>query len=117
MEGFERPDALGPILWGDDVKTCPVKLRKWTQYIGVAEQLVQSDAACAKHAADQVSTRTTHFYKTMPPDTFVAVNRNEWEELHTRLNGGVAVPKERQLPYEFGAAAEWCSPAAEVLGA
>ena len=52
----------------------------------------------------------------MPPASFVEVNRKEWEEIHTRLNGGVPVPQERQLPYSFGAAASWCAPAEEVLG-
>ena len=115
VEGLERPDALGPILWGPDVETCPVHLRKWTQYIAVGEELIGKDPACAKHAADQVAKRTAHFYRTMPPATFVEVNRKEWEEIHTRLNGGVAVPKERQLPYAFGAAASWCAPAEEVV--
>ena len=112
-----RPDALGPILWGPKVETCPVALRKWTQYIAVGSELIAKDPACAKHAADQVANRTTHFYRTMPPATFVQVNRAEWEEIHTRLNGGVAVPKEQQLPYAFGAAASWCAPADEILGA
>ena len=115
VEGLERPDALGPMLWGPDVETCPVHLRKWTQYIAVSEELIAKDPACAKHAADQVAKRTAHFYRTMPPATFVEVNRKEWEEIHTRLNGGVAVPKERQLPYAFGAAASWCAPAEEVV--
>jgi hypothetical protein len=53
----------------------------------------------------------------MPPATFVEVNRKEWEEIHTRLNGGVPVPKERQLPFMFGAAASWCAPVQEVLKA
>ena len=57
VEGLERPDALGPMLWGPDVETCPVHLRKWTQYIAVSEELIAKDPACAKHAADQVSKR------------------------------------------------------------
>jgi len=117
VEGLERPDALGPILWGPKVETCPVKLRKWTQYIAVGAELIEKDDACKKHAADQVSNRTVHFYKTMPPATFVEVNRKEWEEIHTRLNGGVPVPKDKQLRYEFGAAADWCSPAEAILTA
>jgi hypothetical protein len=117
VEGLERPEALGPVLWGPKVATCPVHLRKWTQYIAVAGELIAKDPACAQHAADQVADRTVHFYRTMPPETFVAVNRQEWEEIHTRLNGGVPVPKERQLPYMFGAATGWCAPAEEVLGA
>ena len=39
--------------------------------------------------------RTKHFYRTMPPESFVAVNRREWEELHQRLNGE-PVPKDGQ---------------------
>ena len=115
VEGLERPDQLGPLLWGPNVAKCPVKLRKWTQYIGVGAKLIDHDAACAAHAAQLVNDRTKHFYRTMPPTSFVEVNRKEWEELHTRLNGGVPVPKNHQLPYAFGAAADWCLPTAEVL--
>merc|ERR1719247_3630006 len=117
VEGLERPNSLAPVLWGPEVKSGPVHLRKWTQYIAVGAELIDKDPACAKYAADQVADRTEHFYRTMPPETFVEVNRLEWEEIHTRLNGGVPVPKERQLPYSFGAAASWCAPAEEVLGA
>ena len=116
VEGLERPDALGPILWGPKVETCPVKLRKWTQYIAVGAELLEKDPACAAHAAQLVHDRTKHFYRTMPPASFVAVNCKEWEELHTRLNGGVALPKEKQCPYLFGDAASWCAPAEQILG-
>mmetsp|Transcript_11574 Transcript_11574/g.19735 ORF Transcript_11574/g.19735 Transcript_11574/m.19735 type:complete len:538 (+) Transcript_11574:1-1614(+) len=115
VEGLERPDALGPLLWGQQVATSPVKLRKWTQYIDLSRELIEKDAACAEHAARQVAERTKHFYRTMPPETFVEVNRKEFEELHTRLNGGVPVPKHKQLPYTFGEAAAWCLPTKRVL--
>ena len=55
VEGLERPDALGPILWGPRVAKCPVKLRKWTQYIGVGTELIEKDAACKAHAAQLVA--------------------------------------------------------------
>lgn len=42
----------------------------------------------------QVEARTKHFWRTLPPSSFLAVNRREWEEMHDRLNGGVPVPKE-----------------------
>jgi hypothetical protein len=115
VEGLERPDALGSMLWGASVPRGPVKERKWTQYIGVGSTLIDNDSTIAAHAAKQVADRTTHFYQTMPPRSFVEVNRKEWEELHTRLNGGVALPKERQLPFMFGEAATWCSPPEQVL--
>ena len=43
----------------------------------------------------KVEARTKHFWRTLPPTSFLAVNRKDWEELHERLNGGVPVPKER----------------------
>lgn len=95
----------------------PIKERKWTQYIAVAASLIERDEKCRDHAAALVSKRTKHFYATMPPEAFVEVNRREWEELHTRLNDGVPVPKSEQLPYFFGEAADWCDPIDAVLGA
>lgn len=46
-----------------------------------------------------MDARTKHFWRTLPPTSFLSVNRKEWEELHQRLNGGVPVPQERQLSY------------------
>merc|ERR1712008_655306 len=91
VEGFNRPDELGQYLWGDDVPITPVKERKWTQYIAVANTLIANDPTMATHVSNQVSSRTEHFYRTMPPASFLEVNRKEWQELHTRLNGGVPV--------------------------
>ena len=115
VEGFNRPDELGALLWGEQVPLTPVKERKWTQYIAVANTLIENDPAMAEHVATQVSLRTEHFYRTMPPASFVAVNKKEWQELHTRLNGGVPVLPGAQLPYFFDEAASWCAPADEIL--
>ena len=46
-----------------------------------------------------MDARTKHFWRTLPPTSFLSVNRKEWEELHQRLNGGVPVPQERHLSY------------------
>lgn len=46
-----------------------------------------------------MDARTKHFWRTLPPTSFLSVNRKEWEELHQRLNGGVPVPQECQLSY------------------
>jgi len=109
-EGFARPSALGPLLWGDGVPACAIKERKWSQYIETARELMRGDPAIAAAAKAQVEARTAHFHATMPPESFVAVNRREWEELHTRLNGGKPLPRELHLPYFFGEAAAWCVP-------
>ena len=116
VEGLARPEALGPRLWGEAVPKTPVSDRKWTQYIGVALDLIQHDPSIARLAAEQVQQRTEHFYRTMPPRAFVAVNKKEWVELHTRLNGGVPVAPDAQLPYYFEEAASWCDEPEAVLG-
>ena len=74
-DGLARPEALGPRLWGEAVPKTPVSDRKWTQYIGVALDLIQHDPSIARLAAEQVQQRTEHFYRTMPPRAFVAVRR------------------------------------------
>lgn len=116
VEGFLRPDALGELLWGASVPSCPVKERKWMQYIAVGLKLIAADPTIERAVAEQVRTRTEHFYRTMPPKAFLDVNRREWEELHTRLNGGVALPAAKMLAYPFPDAPDWCAPAEEVLG-
>jgi len=78
VQAFERPDALGSILWGAAVKRTPVSLRKWTQYIAVAQELIEKDTTMRGLAADQVRQRTKHFYRTMSPEAFLEVRAPHW---------------------------------------
>jgi thioredoxin reductase len=111
IEGLKNPDDVGELLWGDTVPRTPIHERKWSGYIAVARNLIKHNANLARAAAHQVKTRTEHFMRTLPPDAYVKSNRMEWENLHTRLNGGIPVPKKDQLPYFFDEAADWCLPA------
>lgn len=108
VEGLKRGAELGEMLWGSDTISVPITARKWNQYIASGQKLIKADATIAAHARTQVDNRTKHFWRTLPPKSFVEVNRREWEELHQRLNGGVPVAKEQQLPYFFDAAPDWC---------
>jgi len=108
VEGLKRSDELGEKLWGARVPYTPIKSRKWSQYIASAANLIRTDSTLEGAAWDLVNNRTQHFNDTMPPTSFVEVNKREWQELHTRLNGGVPVPAEDQLPYFFNEAASWC---------
>lgn len=70
----------------------------------------------------QVEARTKHFWRTLPPSSFLAVNRREWEEMHDRLNGGVPVPKERTKTsaiccwfFGFSFRSYWCQPSVDTL--
>jgi len=108
VEGLKRGDELGELLWGAGTASVPIGERKWNQYIASGSKLIKADETIARHARDQVDRRTAHFWRTLPPRSFLETNRKEWEELHQRLNGGVPVPKERQLPYFFEEAPSWC---------
>jgi len=112
MTGLEHEDEVGELLWGQDVPVNKVENRKWSQYIAGSAKLIKASEAGIPYFKDaataQVDRRTQHFYKTLPPDAYVQANRQEWIELHTRLNGGKPVPTEKQLPYFFDDAALWC---------
>ncbi|CAE7231115.1 PKS40 [Symbiodinium sp. CCMP2592] len=108
VEGLRRPEDLGESLWGRDAPSVRITQRKWNQYIAVAMKLIEEDEAIAGHARRQVEERRKHFWRTLPPSSFLAVNRREWEELHQQLNGGWPVPKEQQLPYFFDEIPDWC---------
>ena len=108
IEGLRNPAGVGEMLWGDSVPRTPIHDRKWSQYIAAGARLIANNDYIRDAAATQVAKRTKHFLETLPPAAYVAANRLEWEELHTRLNGGVPVPKADQLPYQFDMAADWC---------
>jgi len=108
VEGLRCPTKLASHLWGDTVPSTPVPLRKWSQYISAADALFEVHQPLRDAADRQVSARTEHFLRTLPPEAYVEANRAEWVALHTRLNGGVPVPEEQQLPYFFDDAAGWC---------
>lgn len=112
ITGLEHEDEVGELLWGDDLPTNHIDERKWSQYIAASSRLIKAKEVginyFAAAANDQVARRTKHFFDTLPPKAYVEANQMEWIELHTRLNGGVPVPVDKQLPYFFKDAASWC---------
>lgn len=112
ITGLEHEDEVGELLWGSDLETNHIDERKWSQYIASSDALIKAKHAgipyFAQAAENQVHRRTVHFNTTLPPTAYVEANEMEWRELHTRLNGGVPVPVEKQLPYFFKDAASWC---------
>eukprot|EP00439_Symbiodinium_sp_Y106_P009208 s15134_g1.t1 len=69
----QRPTGtdLGESLWGRHAPSVGITQRKWNQYIAVAMKLIEED---------EVEERRKHFWRTLPPSSFLAVNRREWEE-------------------------------------
>lgn len=110
--GLEKEEEVGDMLWGPNVDEGPIERRKWSQYIDASAQLIKAKDAgvpyFAEAALNQVEARTKHFYDTLPPKAYVEANKLEWVELHTRLNGGLPVPVDKQLPYFFNDAVSWC---------
>jgi len=103
--------ALRAALWGADIPASPIDDRKWSHYIAAAKRLIAAFPAVRAIADGQVARRTAHFWGSLPPATWIEANRQEWHELHTRLNGGVPVARADELPYFFDDAATWCGTA------
>ena len=99
---------LADDLWGAEVPRASIHDRKWTQYINAARRLIANHPEVRGFADAQVAKRTAHLWGSYAPAEYVAANKREWVELHTRLNGGVALPDDQVLPYFFDAAASWC---------
>lgn len=99
---------LADDLWGAEVPRVSIHDRKWTQYINAARRLIGAHPEVRGFADAQVAKRTAHLWGSYAPAEYVAANKREWVELHTRLNGGVALPDDQVLPYFFDAAASWC---------
>ncbi|CAE8590436.1 unnamed protein product [Polarella glacialis] len=118
VAGLEHEEQVGEMLWGDDLPTTKIQERKWSGFIAASSKLLKAKADGIPYFADaahnQVEKRTRHFYNTLPPVAYVKSNEAEWVELHTRLNGGVPVAPELQLPYFFKDAASWCEPKAPL---
>ena len=106
--GLGNCAEAGEALWGDQVPRNAIQDRKWSQYIGAAKRLVATFEHVADLAHTQVTDRTDHLWRSYPPQHYVHANQQEWVELHTRLNGGVPVPQDQQLPYFFDQAPDWC---------
>ena len=102
---------LAEDLWGDHLPRVSIHDRKWTQYINAARRLIPAHPEIKAFAKDQVAKRTTHLWGSYPPKNYVAANRREWVELHTRLNNGTPLPQDKVLPYFFDEAPAWCGPA------
>jgi len=88
LEGWRRPAALGPLLWGPDVPRVPINKRAWSQYIKSSATLINADDAIKKAARKQVDDRTARFFATLPPKEYESSNRQDWKDLHTLLSVG-----------------------------
>jgi len=99
IQGLDREDEVGDLLWGSEVPRHPITERKWSQYIAASLRITKADTKIGEIARSQINRRTERMMKHLPPQAYEAANRQEWSDLHTFLNNGVPVPIEKQLPY------------------
>jgi len=99
IEGLNREDEIGEMLWGSDVPRFDITKRKWSQYIRASLRITKADEKMMKIARSQIDRRTERMMKHLPPQAYEAANRQEWKDIHTFLNNGVPVPVHKQLPY------------------
>jgi len=99
IQGLDREDEIGDMLWGSDVARSAITKRVWSQYIRATLRMTKADEKIKEIARNQIDRRTERMMKHLPPQAYEAANRQEWSDLHTFLNNGVPVPVEKQLPY------------------
>jgi len=99
IQGLNREDEIGEMLWGSDVPRFDITKRKWSQYIRASLRITKADEKMMKIARSQIDRRTERMMKHLPPQAYEAANRQEWKDIHTFLNNGVPVPVHKQLPY------------------
>jgi len=99
IQGLDREDEVGDLLWGSEVPRHPITERKWSQYIAASLRITKADTKIGEIARSQIDRRTERMMKHLPPQAYELSNRQEWSDIHTFLNNGVPVPIEKQLPY------------------
>jgi len=99
IQGLDREDEIGNLLWGSDVPRFDITERKWSQYIRATLRITKADEKMMEIARAQIDRRTKRMMKHLPPQAYEAANRQEWKDIHTFLNNGVPVPTQKQLPY------------------
>jgi len=99
IQGLDREEEIGDMLWGEDVARSAITKRVWSQYIRATLRITKADEKINEIARNQIDRRTERMMKHLPPQAYEAANRQEWSDLHTFLNNGVPVPVEKQLPY------------------
>jgi len=99
IQGLDREDEIGDMLWGSDVPRFDITKRKWSQYIRATLRITKADEKMMEIARTQIDRRTERMMKHLPPQAYEASNRQEWKDIHTFLNNGVPVPVQKQLPY------------------
>ena len=96
---FNSPD-YDAMIKTEGIKKIPIDDRQWSYYIEGAMALIRSDSRIAEIARKQVHQRTNNFSEVHNLETYIAENKREWIDTHSRLAGRV-MKEEECLPYVF----------------
>jgi hypothetical protein len=84
----------------DGLERIPIEDRSWSHYINGAMALIRKYPDIRKMAKEQVEIRTRNFLESHDLETYLAENKREWIDTHSKLAGKPMSEKDC-LPYIF----------------
>jgi hypothetical protein len=96
---FNKPE-YDEMMQTDGIKKIPIQDRNWSHYITGAMTLIRKYPVIQEIAEEQVRKRTHNFSETHDLETYIAENKREWIDTHSKL-AGKPVSEKDCLPYVF----------------
>jgi hypothetical protein len=96
---FKNPE-YDTMMTTEGIEKIPLEDRQWSNYIKGAMALIRNDSRIARIAGRQVNQRTNNFFEVHNLETYIAENKREWIDTHSKL-AGKAMKEEDCLPYVF----------------
>lgn len=84
----------------EGIEKIPIEERKWSHYINAAVALIQKYPDIHEIAKKQVIQRTQNFLEAHDLETYIAQNKREWIDTHSKL-AGKPMKEAECLPYVF----------------
>ncbi len=97
---FFAKDDYFDMLKSDGIEAISIADRKWSHYIAGAAALINQYPDIDDKARKQVARRTKNFMEAHDLETYIAANKREWLDTHSRL-AGKPMKAEACLPYVF----------------
>lgn len=96
---FDQP-GCDEMMRAEGIENIPIEERTWAHYIGGAMALIRKYPAVQKIAKEQVAKRSQNFLEAHDLETYIAENKREWIDTHSKL-AGRPMKEEDCLPYVF----------------
>jgi cation diffusion facilitator CzcD-associated flavoprotein CzcO len=96
---FNKPE-YEEMIRTEGIKKVPIHDRNWSHYITGAMALIRKYPGIRKIAEEQVRKRSRNFFEMHDLETYIAENKREWIDTHSKLAGKPMTEKDC-LPYVF----------------